>query len=349
MTSSFENPEAFRWLGLVLALGLLMIWSLNGRRRVLKRFADHPTLIRLAPRLSLLRPALRSVLTVLALGLLVIAMADPRWGTRYVETDRRGMDVYFVLDVSRSMLAEDASPSRLDRARLFIEEAVEAMAGDRVGLIDFAGSATVRSPLTLNYDAFITSLEEVTPRNAARGGSMLGDAIRLAADAFPDDEPGGKAIVVLSDGEDMGSFPAEAAAVAWKDHGARVYTVGIGDDGDGSRIPLSIDGQRTWVKHEGREVWSRMDPATLSSIAQAGGGAFVPAGTSLVDLGEFFDDWIETIDRRDQAAMVTQQTTPRFHWFAGAALVLLVLDLLVLDRRRSPAARIESNVAKGTA
>ena len=336
MTNMFEHPESLEWLWLVALVGIVAAWSFGARRRSLARFADHPLLQRLAPHLSSFRPVLRSVLSISALLLLVLALADPRWGVRYIEADRRGMDVIFVVDVSRSMLAGDATPSRLDRSKLFIEEAVDAMAGDRVGLVDFAGEPSVRSPLTLNYDALKTSLTEISPRSASRGGSMLGDAIRTAADSFPDDEPGGKAIVVLSDGEDMDSFPVEAAAAAWRDHGARVFTVGIGDDDEGARIPVLVNGQESWLRYEGQEVWSRMDPELLATVAEAGGGVFVPAGTSLVDLGEFFDDWISTIDLRDGSSAVTRQRTPRFRWFAVPALALLVLSGLIAERRRTP-------------
>lgn len=343
MTQVFDHSEALAWLWLVAAVGIVVAWSLGSRRRALARFADHPLILRLAPHLSTFRPVIRSVLSILALLLLVIALADPRWGIRYVEADRRGMDVIFVVDVSRSMLAGDATPSRLDRSRLFIEEAVDAMAGDRVGLVDFAGDPSVRSPLTLNYDALKTSLAELAPRSASRGGSMLGDAIRIAADSFPDDEPGGKAIVVLSDGEDMDSFPVEAAAAAWRDHGARVFTIGIGDDEEGARIPIMVNGQQSWLRHEGQEVWTRMDPNLLARTAEAGGGVFVPARTSLVDLGEFFDDWISTIDLRDGTSMITRQRTPRFRWFAIPALVLLVMTSLIAERRRTPSTEPDVN------
>ena len=335
MTSAFQHPESLHWLWAVAALGVVAWWGVAARRRGLRRFADHPLVARLAPRLSLFRPAMRAVMSIGGLALLVAALADPRWGVRYVETDQRGMDVVFVMDVSRSMLAGDASPNRLDRARLFVEDAVDAMAGDRVGLVDFAGDATMRSPLTLNYDAFKTALSELSPRDALRGGSMLGDAIREAAEAFPDDEPVGKAIVILTDGEDMDSFPVEAAESAWREHGARVYTIGIGDAGDGARIPTFTNGQRTWVRHDGAEVWSRMDPDLLREVADNGGGVFVEAGTSLVDLGEFFDDWITTIDQRDRGTSTAREMIPRFRWFAVPAFILLLMDSIVSNRRRS--------------
>ncbi len=333
-TNVLQHPAALHWLWVVAALAALAWWGLAARRRALHRFAEHGLLARLAPQLSLFRPAVRSGCSIAGLVLLVLALADPRWGVRYLETEQRGMDVMFVVDVSRSMLAGDASPSRLDRATLFIDDAVDAMAGDRVGLVDFAGDASIRSPLTLNYDAFKTSLAELSPRDTTRGGSMLGDAIRVAADAFPDDEPIGKAIVVLTDGEDMDSFPVEAADAAWRNHGARVYTIGIGDPDDGARIPTIVNGQRSWLRHEGAEVWSRMDPDLLAGVADAGGGVFVPAGTGLVDLGEFFDEWITTIDQQDRGTSTAREMIPRFRWFAIPALILLLIDPLISNRRR---------------
>ena len=336
MDLNLQHLDSLAWLWLVAGIALIASWDVLARRRAIKRFADAPMLVRLAPRLSTFRPAVRGAFAVLGLLFLVIALADPRWGVRYVEVNRSGMDVMFVVDVSRSMLARDASPSRLDRARLFIEGAVDSMAGDRVGLVDFAGDAAIKSPLTLNYDAFENAVEELSPRSATRGGSMLGDAIRVAADAFGNDEPGGKAIVILSDGEDMESFPIEAAEAAQRDHGVRIYTVGIGDSIDGARIPTVINGQPSWLLHENQEVWTRMDPTLLQSVADAGGGVFVPAGTSLVDLGEFFKGWITTIDLQDQEEGVARQLIPRFQWFAGISLCCFVIESLIADRRRRP-------------
>ena len=337
MIAIFQNPDAMFWFPAVIAAGVLAWWGLRRRSRAMRRFAELPLMRRLAPGLSTFRPALRAVLCVLALAMVVLALADPRWGTRYVESDRSGMDLMFVVDVSRSMDAGDASPSRLERAKLFVEDAVDDLAGDRVGLVDFAGDPVVKSPLTLNYDAFKTSLAELSSRSTLRGGSMLGDAIRLAADAFPEDPDAvGRAIIVLSDGEDMDSFPVEAAAEARQRHGARVYTIGLGDAGDGARIPDLVNGQPTWLTYRNAEVWSRMDPRVLDDVARSGDGAFVPAGTSLIDLPEFLSDWVKVIDERDRGTVTTQQLTPRFRWFLLIALVLLLSDCLVNERRRTP-------------
>jgi len=257
----FNHPEAWSWLWLVAASGLIGFWALRSRRRRLRRFADEALLERIAPTFTIARPFARAALVVAAMAAVVLALVDPRWGFRYEEVQRRGLDCFFVVDVSRSMLAEDASPNRLERAKSFIEDALEALPGDRVGLIAYAGTATIRCPLTLNEDLFLMSLRELAPESTVRGGSLLGDAIRTAAESFTDDQPGAKVIVVLTDGEDQGSFPVEAASKASADLGVRVFTVGLGDSGDGARIPVDDGPNRRWLMHEGREVWTARWPS----------------------------------------------------------------------------------------
>jgi Ca-activated chloride channel family protein len=250
------------------------------------------------------------------------------------QVQRHGMDTIFVIDVSRSMLAGDASPSRLERAKQFAIDASEALEGDRVGLVDFAGVAAMRTPLTLNYGAFRQAVQNLEPKSASRGGTMLGEAIRMAANSFPAGDKGAKAIIVLSDGEDMDSKPAEAARVAFEEQGVRVFTVGIGDSRDGARIPVTgPDGQRRYLVHDGQEVWSRMNPDTLRDIAKTGGGAFIPAGTAQLDMAAVYHDSLAGLDRVDQESNLVKRQTPRFQWPAAAALLLLVLESLITDRR----------------
>ena len=330
----FAQPGAAWWLWLVVGAIVLMAVGLRRRRRLLALIAATPLLARLAPSLDLSRAWMRAGLAGLALLALTVALMDPRWGMQVEQVQRRGLDAIFVVDVSRSMLAGDATPSRLDRARQFVIDASEALQGDRVGLVDFAGSATLRVPLTLNYAAFRQAVQNLEPKGASRGGSMLGEAIRMAANSFPTADKGARAVIVLSDGEDMGSEPAKAAAEALESLGVRVFTVGIGDSRDGARIPVTgTDGQRRYLVHDGQEVWSRMNPDTLREIAQAGGGAFVPAGTAQLDMAAVYRDSLAGLDRVDQEASLVKRQTPRFQWFAGAALVLLVLESLVTDRR----------------
>jgi Ca-activated chloride channel family protein len=329
----FNHPEAMRWLWLVAAVAAIALWRSRGRMRQLRRFAEAPLLAQIAPRVSFVRPVARTILTLAAMAMLVVALLDPRWGFQYEEVQRRGLDCFFVVDVSRSMLAEDASPSRLDRAKSFIEDAIEALPGDRVGLIAYAGTASLRCPLTLNDDLLLMSLRELAPESTIRGGSLLGDAIRMAAESFTDTQKGAKVIVVLTDGEDQGSFPVEAASKAYADLGVRVFTVGLGDSGDGARIPIDTPSGRRWLMHEGQEVWTRMDDTALREVALAGGGAYFPAGTKQLDMAEAMEVALDSLERAEQESTTIRRSTPRFQWFAGLALLLLVAETVISDRR----------------
>jgi Ca-activated chloride channel family protein len=164
---------------------------------------------------------------------------------------------------------------------------------------------------------------------------MLGDAIRLAASSFTSEEAGGKAIVILSDGEDQQSMPVQMAESALAEQGIRVYTVGIGDDVQGARIPILVNGRRSWLTHDGQQVWTKMEPSTLKATALAGEGAFIPAGTKQFDLGRIFNDVVAADQRADLESTEIRITTPRFQWLAGLALLLLLADILVPTRRRS--------------
>ncbi len=336
MPSDFNNLTALHWLWLVGAMTLVAMAAVAWRRKALNRLIDHPLQARVAPTHSRLRPILRASLVIAAMVAVVAALTDPRAGKQTEEVTRSGADVMFVVDVSRSMLAEDTTPNRLARAKLFIDDALRELGGDRVGLIDFAGVAAMRTPLTLNYGAMMASVDDLEPKDALRGGSMLGDAIKLAGLSFPSDSNAGRAIVVLSDGEDMGSDPVAAAKEIYGSKGVRVVTVGIGDTRDGGRIPVDRNGERTWLVHDGQEVWSKMDPVTLREVAAAGGGIYVPAGTAHVDLGEVLAQGLSDLERAEGESTTITTTIPQYQWPAGVALVLLVAECLVPDRRKAP-------------
>ena len=308
----FANPTMLSLAWIALVLILVASWALARRSRRLKRFADSGLLPRIAPGSSRVRPMIKFTIALGAMVALLLGSMDPRWGVRFEEIQRRGMDVFFVIDSSRSMLAEDAGPNRFERAKQSIGDAIEQLGGDRAGIISFAGDAQVESPLTLNYRSLKLVLENVSTRNSARGGSMLGEAIRLATRSFTDEESGGKAIVILSDGEDQQSQPVEMARAALEERGIRIYTVGIGDAAEGARIPILRNGRRGWLEHEGTQVWTRMEPAILEETALAGDGAFIAAGTKRFDLGSIFNDVVAADQRADLESTEVRIATPRF-------------------------------------
>ena len=336
MDIRFNHLESLNWLWAVLAVAVVIVLSYKARKLVLKRLATRAMAERLTSQTSMPKRRIRSILVLSAMVLMVFSLLDPRWGIRYQEVQQQGIDVYFVVDTSRSMLAEDVKPNRMLRSKQYIEDILETVGGDRVGLITYAGQAAVTVPLTLDYGAMRLALDELHARQGRRGGSMTGDAIRLAMDSFTDDVEDHKAIIVFSDGDDMGSYPTEAAAKA-AERGISVFTVGLGDSIEGGRIPVELDGQTLYLTHEGEEVWSKLDAQLLQDVALAANGAYIPAGTGNVDMGQIYDDVISIGSGRTQETARIEQHVPRYQWFAAIALLLLLVDGFMTNRRPKPA------------
>jgi Ca-activated chloride channel family protein len=333
MDMHFNNPNNAMFFWAVLLLTLIMVVGMIRRAKLLKKIAATRLTNRLTNTSSDARRRFRIGLITIVACLLCFSILDPRWGTKYKEVEQQGIDAFFVLDVSRSMLAEDVRPNRLERATTAIEDVLDVMGSDRAGLITVAGDAALTVPLTLDYGSLRLALDDVSPRSVNRGGTMIGDGIRLATNSFTDDVQDHKAIIVLTDGEDMGSFPVEAAAEA-AELGILVYTVGIGDPTTGARIPTTTYGQPSYISFDGKEVWSVMNPEELTNVANAGGGAFVPAGIANLDLASIYAKRIASDSGRSFDSVKLEQFIPRFQWFAIPALLILLGDSWMSLRSR---------------
>jgi len=325
MEMQFNNPNNTIFFGGVLLLIVVMFIGLIRRTSLLKRIAVPRFTNRITNSGSNARRKLRIAMLAAVACLLCLSILDPRWGTKYKEVEQQGIDTFFVLDVSRSMLAEDVRPNRLKRATTAIEDVLDVMGSDRAGLITVAGDAALTVPLTLDYGSLRLALDNVSPRSVNRGGTMIGDGIRLATNSFTDDVQDHKSIIVLTDGEDMGSFPVEAAVEA-AELGILVYTVGIGDSSTGARIPTTTYGQPSYIIYEGKEVWSVMNSEELTNVANAGGGAFIPAGIANLDLASIYAKRIASDSGRSFDSVKLEQFIPRFQWFAIPALLILLGD-----------------------
>ncbi len=327
----FGNLQAVQWIWLTAAIAALALVGAWRQRMAVAALADGPLQPVVVPGRSTGWTTLRFAAGALAFSLLVAALTDPRLGTRSMDVTRQTADIMFVLDTSRSMLAEDATPSRFAREKQFTMDAIDRLAGDRVGLVDFAGVATLRSPLTLNYGAVKGQVADLSIKQSRQGGSDLAQAIRLAAESFPEERSGGRAIVVISDGEDLAmeeheTQPAEAARTVWESDGIRLITVGLGDEMQGSRIPM-LGGR--YLTHEGQEVWTKMDSSLLRELALNADGSFIPAGTAQVDLGSILSDLLVDLERVDRGVSSVQYAQPRFQWPAAAALLFLAVQSLM--------------------
>ena len=323
----WENPQILLGLWILPLLAWVLVHAHRKRVSAAKAFADPAMVARLMPSLGGPRPWVKGGLLLAGISLLIVAGARPRFGV-YTETvHQRGVDLFVLLDVSRSMTAEDVAPSRLERAKSDVRDLLPHLAGDRVGLIVFAGKPVVKVPLTNDQGFFRMVLDEVDVRSAPRGGTLIGDAIRKALETMPRSRDRDQVLVLITDGEDQDSM-AEDAAKAAAERGVKVFTVGLGDAREGARIPVRDDsGRLTYLQYEGQERWSRRNDDLLKQIALSTGGAYIPAGTQAYDLGQVYDDHLANLTRTEYDAEKRKRYRERFQLFVCLGMLLLLVDM----------------------
>jgi Ca-activated chloride channel family protein len=324
-------------LWLIPFLIAMYLYAGHKRRQALNRFAAANLLPLINTSISQVRRRWKAILLIFAFAFGVVAAARPAWNPVPKKLERQGRDVIFMLDVSRSMLAEDLAPNRLERSKLAILDCIERLEGDRVALIAFAGTAVVKCPLTLDYGFFRMSLENVTPNSVARGGTMIGDAIRKAVDeVFDNREKRFKDIILITDGEDHDSFPVEAATEAGE-IGTRIIAIGIGDEGQGKRIPITDEsGRRAFLKYKGREIWSKLDADMLRKVVNATpGGRYLNVATGTIDLGDVYMKLIASAEKKALESLTVKRYEEKFQIFLGVVIALLCAELLLGERRRT--------------
>lgn len=319
------------WLLLVVPLsGLFILGSVLLRRRALARFSDLSDI--LVSRVAPLRQALRAGLFVLALLCFILAVLGPRWGS-YLETLRGfGVDIVVALDVSRSMLAKDVAPNRLERARAEIRR-LTLDPSNRLGLIAFAGAASMKVPLTLDHAFFNATLDEVDPNDAPRGGTAIAEAIYTASQGFAaSGEQATKVILVFTDGEDHEGDPVRAAKEVYEKDGGVVFAIGVGDPDSptGAQVPKA-PGHNDPLVHEGQIIYSKLNMEGLDEIAQAGGGQAVDVSrfTSVVNL-------IDKMDKTKIESEERKRFKPRYQIFLAAGLWALMLQSWIRPTRKGP-------------
>ena len=287
---------------------------------------------------SLQRQIVKAILLVLTFGVLVVALTEPQWNPQPQQIKRRGRDIVILLDTSRSMLAEDIKPNRLERSKLAIKDLLEKLQGDRIGIVTFAGNATVKCPLTQDYAFVRMLLADITTESNSRGGTLIGDAIRKAAnEVFDNQSRQFKDIILITDGDDHDSFPEQAAAKA-AEKGIRIIAVGLGDEDTGARIPITdAAGNKTFLKYKGEEVWVKLNGDMLRKIVYAtDGGKYlaVPPGTTL-DLGQIYESLIATAEKRELESMTLTYYDEKFQVFLALALILLIGEVFISERKKS--------------
>ena len=324
----WQHPEYLYWiLPLCAAWLVLALYSNRRRRRAREAFASQAMWSRILPAESGVRFCIKLLLREIAIVTGLVALAGPRFGTEYEQVIPRGADLYVLIDVSRSMLADDVPPSRLGRAKADVSSLLNRLQGERVGLIAFAGQAVVKCPLTVDYDSFRRSLEELDPDSAPRGGTAIGDAIRKGLEVFHTNADRDQAMILITDGDDQQSYPLEAAAVARERH-VTIFTIGLGDTERGARIPQKGD-KKSYIEYQGEQVWSKLDGSLLEQIALNTSGVYVPAGTRAYDLGELYTNHLQGRHGPDSATQQKIRRSERFQIFLAMALAALLIDLWI--------------------
>lgn len=333
----FDNVRWW-WMGAAVPLaGLIFLYGLFRRRRSVDRFVSPQLATLLAARVSPGRQALRAGLWVMALLFIFAALLGPRWGMYMEKQKVRGVDVVVALDLSRSMLARDLAPNRLEAAKQAIRQQLTERAvfrqAHRLGLLAFAGSTSLRVPLTTDHLNFRSKLDALQYGQVPGGGTAISKAIATATDMFATSPPEAtKVILLLTDGEDHEGGPADAARKAHQENGVRIFTVAVGDleKTAGAEVPTSITDPKP-VLYQGQIVFSKPDVDGLKKIAEAGGGYFA----ALRD----FPDLVNAIAGMWKSELTTEERLrhkPRYQWFLAAALLLLAFETLMSDYRPGP-------------
>jgi len=335
------NFGAPNWLWALAFLPLLVLLYVQAERRSaikLREFVSPRLLPQLAGNVDRLRRAIRFAFVLFALVLAIIALAKPRWGYTYEDVKRRGLDLLFAVDTSRSMLSNDVAPNRLERVKLAAQDLITELQGDRAGLIAFAGRAFLQAPLTIDYDAAVESINDLDTKTIPEGGTNISEAIALATQTFGKSAMGNRALIIFTDGEELsGDAVTEAKKAA--DAGVKIFTVGVGT-AQGSLIPLEGQGEAGFVKDaKGQVVKSKLDENRLREIAQATGGIYLHLESGPQTMQQLYADGLSKLKTAEIDARLSSRPIERYEWPLAGAIVALIASLFINDRKRAQTPR----------
>ncbi|MBA3385886.1 MAG: VWA domain-containing protein [Chthoniobacterales bacterium] len=332
---SFGAPE---WLWGLLVLPILLLLFLRAESRSAKRlrhFVAPRLLAQLGATVNHFRRRLRFALLLLGIGLALVSLAKPRWGYTFEEVKRKGLDLLLAVDTSRSMLANDVPPNRLQRVKLAAQDLIQELRGDRIGLIAFAGRAFVQAPLTIDYDAAVEALTEIDTNTIPEGGTNISEAITLAVKTFGKSALGNRALIVFTDGEELAGDSLKIAQQA-ADSGVRIFTIGVGTP-EGSLIPVPAQGGGTaFVKdRDGQVVKSKLDEKRLREIAESTGGIYLPLGNGPSAMQQLYRNGLSKLQAGDIDTRTSRQPIERYQWPLAGAILVLGASLLISERKRA--------------
>ncbi len=324
---NFAQTQYLFLLLLIPFFFLIQALVLRLRRRRIRKFGDEKLVAQLMPSYAKAKVWVRLTLFSLGFFFFVIGLSRPQIGAKLKEHEAKGAEIMIALDVSNSMLAEDYSPNRLERAKLAISRLVDKLRDDRIGLIVFAGNSFVQLPITTDYVSAKMFMNSISTESVPVQGTAIGEAINTAMRSFSSQSEKSRAIIVITDGENHEDDPVAAAKQA-ADMGVRVFTIGVGSP-EGKPIPM--DGELLKDK-DGNIVVTRLDEKVLQEVAQAGNGLYVRAGNSEFGLNPIIED-IRRMEDEKYSSIVFEEYDEQFMYFLAIALFFFVIEILVGDRR----------------
>ena len=325
----FADPNVLYLLIILPFVAIFYFYSNYRRTKRLRKYGDPELLSMLMPEASAHRPVFKFWVLWIALGLSIVMLARPQFGTRLEKVKRSGIETIIALDISNSMLAEDVVPSRLEKAKSLISRLVSNFNDDKVGLIVFAGDAFNQLPITSDYISAKMFLESITPSLISSQGTNIGEAIRLAIKSFTPQEKVGRAIIVITDGENHEGGAVEAAKEA-ASKGMKVFVLGIGSP-DGSPIPL--EGSNDYRKdNQGNVIVTRLNEQMCREVAQAGNGVYIRVDNSS-SAQSLLQKEIDKLTKRDLESTVYSNYNEQFPALAWIIIVLLIIEVVVLDKK----------------
>jgi Ca-activated chloride channel family protein len=319
-------------LFLLPVLVVIFLINLYWKRKKQREFGDLELLKRLSPERSVFKPVLKLTVMLLALAALIIGLVNPKIGTKVETVKREGIDIVFAMDVSKSMLAEDVAPSRLEKSKQIVSQIINQLGSDRIGIVVYAGSAFPVLPITTDYGVAKMFLQSVNPDMVSSQGTSLDEAIKLSATYFAEKSKTSKLLILISDGEDH-SEGAEAAAEDAKKLGMKIITIGLGTE-KGATIPLKKNGivESYQRDNNGEVVVTKLNPNSLATIAKITGGGYIN-GNNTKEVLEYIKNTLDKIQKTEFEATEMADFQSQFQWFLGIGFVLLFLDIFFLERK----------------
>lgn len=314
---------------------ILLIW----KKRTRKKFANPDLFGQLAPNRSNFKPVLKLVIFLLAIACIVVALVNPKLGTRMETVKREGVDIVFAIDVSKSMEAEDIAPSRMEKAKQLVTQIINKLGSDRIGIIAYAGSAVPQLPITTDYAAAKMFLQSLNTDMISSQGTAIRDAIDLSTTYYDDEQQTNRVLFIISDGEDHEGNVAPISEEA-AEKGIRIYTIGVGTE-KGGPIPIKRNGVVLNYKKDaqGETVITKLHPETLKGIAASANGEYIP-GNVTSQVVEQVQDALQHIEKTEFESKQFAEYKSQYQWFLGLGFALLFLDVFLLERKTAWVARL---------